>query len=148
MDRANPGDISSTSILDDGGIDTGLKDIPMQDIINPESRDIEANSSSINKDSHHSEDSGDDTQAGVKNIEAVSMTWTKWGLIMAYIRYTKDVLHLRILCANTGSIFLMAFTTSLEGQVVLSLSVFATSSFNNHSLISTVYVVQGVVNGV
>jgi hypothetical protein len=41
----------------------------------------------------------------------------------------------------------MAFTTSLEGQVVQSLSVFATSSFKSHSLISTVYVVQGVVNG-
>lgn len=26
------------------------------------------------------------TQAGVKNIEAVSMTWTKWGLIAAYAR--------------------------------------------------------------
>jgi hypothetical protein len=26
-------------------------------------------------------------QAGVKNIEAVSMTWSKWGLIAAYTRY-------------------------------------------------------------
>ncbi len=41
----------------------------------------------------------------------------------------------------------MAFTVSLEQQTVLSLSVFATSSFTEHSLISTVYVVQGVVNG-
>ncbi|PQE09180.1 siderophore iron transporter mirC protein [Rutstroemia sp. NJR-2017a BBW] len=70
-------------------------------------------------------------QAGVQNIEAVSMTWTKWGLILAYI-----------------GIFLIAFSTSLEGQVVASLAVFATSSFNNHSLISTVLVVQGVVNAV
>jgi MFS family permease len=42
----------------------------------------------------------------------------------------------------------MAFTVSLEQQVVQSLSVFATSSFAKHSLISTVYVVQGVVNAV
>lgn len=42
----------------------------------------------------------------------------------------------------------MAFTVSLEQQTVLSLSVFATSSFKRHSLISTVYVVQGVVNAV
>lgn len=41
----------------------------------------------------------------------------------------------------------MAFTTSLEGQVTYSLSAFAVSSFNKHSLLSTVYVVQGVVNG-
>jgi hypothetical protein len=42
----------------------------------------------------------------------------------------------------------MAFTVSLEGQVTYSLAAFAVSSFNNHSLLSTVYVVQGVVNGV
>jgi hypothetical protein len=41
----------------------------------------------------------------------------------------------------------MAFTVSLEGQVTYSLAAFAVSSFNNHSLLSTVYVVQGVVNG-
>ncbi|KAK0128273.1 hypothetical protein ONS95_000249 [Cadophora gregata] len=73
----------------------------------------------------------EDAQNGVKNMEAVAMTWKKWGLIFAYT-----------------SIFLMAFSTSLEGQVVQSVSVFATSSFQTHSLISTVYVVQGVVNAV
>ncbi|KAH9210765.1 major facilitator superfamily domain-containing protein [Leptodontidium sp. 2 PMI_412] len=73
----------------------------------------------------------EDAQNGVKNMEAVAMTWTKWGLIFAYM-----------------SIFLMAFLTSLEGQVVQSVAVFATSSFQTHSLISTVYVVQGVVNAV
>lgn len=45
------------------------------------------------------------------------------------------------------SIFLMAFCTSLEGQTVMSLSAYATSSFSKHSLISTVLVVQNVVNG-
>ncbi|TGO74045.1 hypothetical protein BELL_0313g00120 [Botrytis elliptica] len=76
-------------------------------------------------------DIGNATQAGVQNIEAVSMTWTTWSLIIAYI-----------------GIFLISFTTSLESQVVMSLSVFATSSFNNHSLISTVLVVQSVVMAV
>jgi hypothetical protein len=52
-------------------------------------------------------------------------------------------LNLVMLC----SVFLMAFTTSLEGQVTFPLTAFATSSFNQHSLVSTVYVVQGVVNG-
>ncbi|KAK4137137.1 MFS general substrate transporter [Trichocladium antarcticum] len=42
----------------------------------------------------------------------------------------------------------MAFVVSLEGQVTYSLAAFAVSSFNNHSLLSTVYVVQGVVNAV
>jgi hypothetical protein len=44
-------------------------------------------------------------------------------------------------------IFLMSFCTSLEGQTVMSLSAYATSSFSKHSLISTVLVVQNVVNG-
>lgn len=67
------------------------------------------------------------------------MIWMKWGLIAAYALYNSSRLIL-----TDFSIFLMAFTTSLEGQVVSTLSVFATSSFNAHSLISTVLVVQGV----
>ncbi|RWA09671.1 hypothetical protein EKO27_g5418 [Xylaria grammica] len=73
----------------------------------------------------------DETQEGVKAIEAISMAWSKWGLIAAYF-----------------GIFLMAFTTSLEGQVTYSVVVFATSSFSSHSLVATVYVIQGVVNAV
>lgn len=41
----------------------------------------------------------------------------------------------------------MAFCTSLESQTVMSLSAYATSAFSKHSLISTVLVVQNVVNG-
>ncbi|KAK4179693.1 putative siderophore iron transporter [Triangularia setosa] len=73
----------------------------------------------------------EDIQDGVRRIEAVSRLWSKRGLMIAYL-----------------GIFLMAFTTSLEGQVTYSLSAFAVSSFNKHSLLSTVYVVQGVVNAV
>ena len=72
----------------------------------------------------------EETQEGVKAMEAISMAWSKWGLIAAYF-----------------SIFLMAFTTSLEGQVTYNLIAFATSGFSSHSLIATVYVIQGVVNG-
>ncbi|KAI8954572.1 siderophore iron transporter mirC [Xylaria longipes] len=73
----------------------------------------------------------EETQDGVKRIEAISMVWSKWGLIAAYF-----------------GIFLMAFTTSLEGQTTYSVVAFATSSFRSHSLIATVYVIQGVVNAV
>ncbi|KAH6624619.1 major facilitator superfamily domain-containing protein [Chaetomium sp. MPI-SDFR-AT-0129] len=74
---------------------------------------------------------GLDVQDGVRRIEVLARTWSKWGLVVAYL-----------------SIFLMAFTVSLEGQVTYSLTAFAVSSFNNHSLLSTVFVVQGVVNAV
>ncbi|PWY92915.1 siderochrome-iron transporter [Aspergillus heteromorphus CBS 117.55] len=76
------------------------------------------------------ESSGGSIQDGVRTIEAINMTWTTRSLVIAYI-----------------SIFLMAFCTSLEGQTVMSLSAYATSAFSKHSLISTVLVVQNVVNG-
>ncbi|KAG0160297.1 hypothetical protein PDIDSM_7824 [Penicillium digitatum] len=73
----------------------------------------------------------DDMQEGVQKIEAINLTWTTKSLMVAYI-----------------SIFLMAFCTSLEGQTVMSLSAYATSAFSKHSLISTVLVIQNVVNAV
>ncbi|MCJ1434969.1 hypothetical protein MMC27_004339 [Xylographa pallens] len=75
--------------------------------------------------------SSDDTQIGVKNIEAISQTWTKWSLFSAYL-----------------GIFLLAFCTSLEGQTTVNLSVYATSSFAEFPLVASVYVVQEVVNAV
>ncbi|KAL2036510.1 hypothetical protein N7G274_010740 [Stereocaulon virgatum] len=75
--------------------------------------------------------SSDEAQIGVKNIEAVSQTWTQWSLIAAYL-----------------GIFLVAFCTSLEGQTTINLTVYATSAFAEHSLVATVLVVQGVVNAV
>lgn len=53
----------------------------------------------------------------------------------------------RLAIAYCG-LLLVAFTTSLEAQVTAPLAAFAVSSFQNHSLLSTVYVVQGVVNAV
>ncbi|PGH13235.1 siderophore iron transporter mirC [Helicocarpus griseus UAMH5409] len=85
----------------------------------------------IHSGGYTSSSSGSAVQEGVRKIEAISKTWTKRSLIVAYI-----------------GIFLMAFSTSLEGQTVLALSAYATSSFSKHSLISTVMVVQNVVNAV
>ncbi|KAL2271434.1 hypothetical protein VTJ83DRAFT_805 [Remersonia thermophila] len=76
-------------------------------------------------------DNDSDVQDGVRQIEALARTWSKRALVVAYL-----------------GVFLMAFTVSLESQVTYSLAAFAVSSFNNHSLLSTVYVVQGVVNAV
>lgn len=92
----------------------------------------------------------DETQEGVRKIEAINMTWTTRSLIVAYARFVwlaaprPQPSH----PANLAqSIFLMAFCTSLEGQTVMSLSAYATSDFSKHSLISTVLVIQNVVNG-
>jgi hypothetical protein len=52
------------------------------------SPDIEANS--VGNSGAAGSPSGN-VQPGVKNIEAVSMTRTKWGLIAAYARYVDDI---------------------------------------------------------
>ncbi|KAF2171916.1 hypothetical protein M409DRAFT_63456 [Zasmidium cellare ATCC 36951] len=75
-----------------------------------------------------SERSHESAQAGVKRLEAISSTWSKTGLYVAYI-----------------GIGLLAYATSLEGQTTTNLTIFATSAFKAHSLVSTVLVVQGVV---
>ena len=41
----------------------------------------------------------------------------------------------------------MAFSTSLEQQTTTNLTVYATSAFAEHSLVSTVAVIQGVIQG-
>lgn len=90
----------------------------------------------------------DEAQEGVRKIEAINMTWTTRSLMIAYIRFVLWLAAKPCDYADLAqSIFLMAFCTSLEGQTVMSLSAYATSSFSKHSLISTVLVVQNVVNG-
>lgn len=75
-----------------------------------------------------SERSHESAQAGVKRFEAISSTWSKVGLYMAYI-----------------GVGMLAFSTSLEGQTTTNLTIFATSAFKAHSLVSMVLVIQGVV---
>ncbi|KXL49054.1 MAG: hypothetical protein FE78DRAFT_140766 [Acidomyces sp. 'richmondensis'] len=72
--------------------------------------------------------SHDAPQAGVKRLEAISTIWSKTGLYIAYL-----------------GICLTAWATSLESQTTTNLTVYATSAFESHSLVSTVLVVQGVV---
>jgi hypothetical protein len=66
----------------------GMQDIPL---------DIEANS--VANSGAAASPSGN-VQDGVKNIEAISMTWTKWGLIAAYARYVNDVVKFESLDSN------------------------------------------------
>lgn len=81
-------------------------------------------------DAHHHSDteSHASTQAGVKRVEAIATTWSKAGLYVAYL-----------------GIALLACSTSLESQTTTNLTIYATSAFSAHSLVSTVLVVQGVV---
>jgi len=52
------------------------------------------------------------------------------------------------LSIDIGSLFLIANVTSLELQVSSLMTPYATSAFKQHSLVSTVFVIQGVVSAV
>ncbi|KAK7203000.1 major facilitator superfamily domain-containing protein [Myxozyma melibiosi] len=67
-------------------------------------------------------------ELGVQKAEALAQTWTRRGLHCAYM-----------------GLFLLAFTTSLSGQVTALLTPFATSEFHVHSLLAMVQVVQGIL---
>lgn len=58
------------------------KDIPLDAM--GDNQDFEVNSRENGTEANLNE-----AQAGVQNIEAVSMTWTKWGLIAAYARFVE-----------------------------------------------------------
>lgn len=72
-----------------------------------------------------------DVQPGVQRIEAVSKSWTQSSLILAY-----------------STLLLIANVTSFELQITSLMTPFATSAFQQHSLVSTVTVIQGVVSAV
>jgi hypothetical protein len=72
-----------------------MQDIPLD--TSHRSPDIEANS--VGNSGAAGSPSGN-VQAGVKNIEAVSMTWTKWGLIAAYAGYVGEIEKFESLDSN------------------------------------------------
>ncbi|KAF8251330.1 MFS general substrate transporter [Wilcoxina mikolae CBS 423.85] len=87
--------------------------------------------------SHHHQDLESNSppppilQTGVARAKAVSKTWTRRSLWIAY-----------------GGIFLMCCATSLDQQTTNNLASFATSSFSAHSLLSTVAVISNILNAV
>ena len=58
------------------------KDVPLDSM--GDNQDIEVNSRESGAETNLNE-----AQAGVQGIEAVSMTWRKWGLIAAYARFAE-----------------------------------------------------------
>ena len=65
----------------------------------PKARDFDQPKAEPRMASHDDDDDDDDmrssadsteTQRGVKRVEAVSQTWTKWGLVWAYVGYDHD----------------------------------------------------------
>ncbi|CAH0057245.1 unnamed protein product [Clonostachys solani] len=72
--------------------------------------------------------SRDFVQDGVRGMEAISLAWTGWSLLVPYC-----------------SLLLTAFVTSLEGQVTTPLLSLVTKPFQQHSLVSTTFVVRDII---
>ncbi|KAH8773359.1 major facilitator superfamily domain-containing protein [Hyaloscypha sp. PMI_1271] len=70
-------------------------------------------------------------QDGVKKVEAVTLTWTRNQLILAY-----------------GCIFLVFFVISMQQQIQFNLSYYVTSSFALLPLTGTTSIVAAIVGGV
>lgn len=87
-------------------------------------------SSSRTDDNESDDDDGSQysAQVGVKRLEAISSTWSRWGLFAAYF-----------------GICLLAYATSLESQTTVNLTIYATSAFKAHSLVATVLVIQNII---
>ena len=60
---------------------------------------------------------------------------------------TSMCLYLRHFRLTVTSIFLLAASVSLESSTTSQLTIYATSAFNEHSLVASVLVVQQIVNG-
>ncbi|KAK5996835.1 MFS siderochrome iron transporter 1 [Cladobotryum mycophilum] len=87
---------------------------------------------SDNNDSNGGDASGkeEETQAGVRNIEAAAAVWTTTEMVAAY-----------------AIIWLIYFITSLEEVVTYALNPFVTSSFQRHSLTAAVGIMSSLFGG-
>ncbi|KAL1638666.1 hypothetical protein SLS58_008698 [Diplodia intermedia] len=68
---------------------------------------------------------------GVEEMEAITMTWSKPTLVLAYVM-----------------IFIVYFANSMMSEVSSSLLAYVTSSFGKHSLLTTTQVAASIIGGV
>ncbi|GME48121.1 MFS siderophore transporter [Neofusicoccum parvum] len=72
----------------------------------------------------------DNAQAGIKQVEAITLTWTRTHLITAY-----------------ACMFLLYFTNAFQSSITSNLSAYITSGFESHSLIPVIQIVSNVMSG-
>ncbi|KAH8670132.1 major facilitator superfamily domain-containing protein [Tricladium varicosporioides] len=85
----------------------------------------------LNDDSSLERVPSKDVQGGVKKVEAVTLTWTRNELFLAY-----------------GFIFLVFFVVSMQQQIQNNLGVYVTSSFALLPLTGTTSIVSSIIGGV
>ncbi|KAI9164073.1 Siderophore iron transporter mirB [Paramyrothecium foliicola] len=76
-----------------------------------------------------SEAPNEDTQQGVQNVEAVTLTWSKKALTAAFI-----------------NMWLLYFVNGFQSSILYNLIPFATSDFESHSLLTVIYIVANAIS--
>ncbi|KAK5078408.1 hypothetical protein LTR64_003180 [Lithohypha guttulata] len=69
--------------------------------------------------------SADEAQEGVREVEAVTLTWTRTSLIVAFV-----------------CMWSLYLTNAFQGSITNNLSPFITSGFEEHSLLTVIYIVS------
>ncbi|KAJ5220436.1 MFS siderophore iron transporter [Penicillium chermesinum] len=70
----------------------------------------------------------DDLQQGVRDVAAITRTWSKWSLAGVFI-----------------NIWLLYFVNAFQSNVVNNLIPYLTSDWQSHSLLTSIYVVSGAI---
>ncbi|CAO0789619.1 unnamed protein product [Mucor circinelloides] len=71
----------------------------------------------------------EDAQQGVKDVEAVTLTWSKTTLIAVFI-----------------NIWLLYFVNAMQSSILYNLIPYVTSDFSSHSLLNVIYIVASAIS--
>ncbi|KAL2812313.1 major facilitator superfamily domain-containing protein [Aspergillus granulosus] len=74
------------------------------------------------------QDVHENQQRGVHDVEAVTLTWSKWSLIAVFI-----------------NIWCLYFVNAFQSSILYSLLPYVTSDWDSHSLLTTIYVVADAI---
>ncbi|KAI8641662.1 major facilitator superfamily domain-containing protein [Parasitella parasitica] len=91
--------------------------------------DIESIVRNDSQDEPKVELSAEDAQKGVKDVEAVTLTWSKASLIAVFI-----------------NIWLLYFVNAMQSSILYNLIPYVTSDFSSHSLLNVIYVVASAIS--
>ncbi|KAK4517726.1 uncharacterized protein ATC70_001068 [Mucor velutinosus] len=91
--------------------------------------DIESIVPTESHDNPKSEHPTEDAQKGVKEVEAVTLTWSKATLIAVFI-----------------NIWLLYFVNAMQSSILYNLIPYVTSDFSSHSLLNVIYIVASAIS--
>lgn len=87
----------------------------------------------------------ENAQSGVKKIEAVTISWSRGSMFAVLILYVLPLCYLSRAESNRIRIWFLTLVNNMRASIVLSLSPYATSSFQGHSLLTVITIVASTI---